>query len=243
MVKRLIAYLAPHKFMVAAVMATMLATTAVEMLSPWPYRAGSRQGWQRRVTLGAGVLGLFLALVTPAGGTLPGTGGPPPGSVEGAPVKNYGIVREGILSRSGLPKANGYAWLLRQGARSIVNLTTEDRRDLLVHRFGFDRYLWLPMVGPPSHAQAEQFLGFVQDSGNWPLHVHCDAGKDRSGVMVALFRYAIDGWPLERALEEAKLYRRSGLFPQYIEWLQRWAGWHPPGSHRRSGTGSGDDGR
>jgi len=56
-------------------------------------------------------------------------------------------------------------------------------------------------------------------------------------MMAAFVRYAIDGWPLERALAEARSYRKgSKLAPQYIAWLRRWAAGHEPGSHRR-GTG------
>ncbi len=38
MVKRLISYLGAHRFVMGTVVATMLASTGVEMLSPWPLK-------------------------------------------------------------------------------------------------------------------------------------------------------------------------------------------------------------
>lgn len=70
--------------------------------------------------------------------------------------------------------------------------------------------------------------------------MHCAEGKSRAGLMAALVRYAIDGWPLEKALEEAKLYRKGkGLRPKYVQWLTQWAASHPPGSYRLTGDNDG----
>jgi len=51
--------------------------------------------------------------------------------------------------------------------------------------------------------------------------------------MAALARYAIDGWPIDRAIAEARSYRRGkDLSPGQIEWLRNWAATHKPGSHK-----------
>jgi hypothetical protein len=181
------------------------------------------------------LVSLWLILTLPAStevaASAMGTTGPLLGPVEGAPVRNYGIVEQGILSRSGKLTSDDYAWVRQQGVKGIVDFTHEDVDESFLKELGFTSYFRLSLSGPPNNAQAEQFLTFVRDSRNWPLHVHCYAGKDRTGVMVALFRYAIDGWPLEKALEEAKLYRAGkDLYPKYVEWLKRWAESHPPGS-------------
>jgi len=153
------------------------------------------------------------------------------------PVPNFGVVWERKLTRSGQPRSPaGWTWLRRQGVRSIVNFRTEkdDYRGV-----GFEHVLWLPFKKsqPPKDADAGRFLAFVRDPQNWPVHIHCRAGRSRTGMMAAFVRYAIDGWPLGRALAEARSYRKgSKLAPQYIAWLRRWAAGHEPGSHRR-GTG------
>lgn len=169
------------------------------------------------------------------------TSSPVSGPVKGTPVWNYGVVDQDLLSRSALPKEQGYTWLRRQGVISVVNLMMKDVGEVYLRGLGFQNYLWLPLHGPPTDdAQAERFLQFVGDSRNWPVHVHCAEGKDRTGGLVALVRYAIDGWPIEKALEEARLYRKGeDLTPKFLEWLERWGQRHPPGSHRPVGHGNG----
>src|SRR2546425_12339464 len=65
-----------------------------------------------------------------------------------------------------------------------------------------------PPADPPSDQQAEEFLRVIQDPNNAPVHMHCNAGRDRTAMMAALARYSIDGWPMEKALEEARSEER-----------------------------------
>jgi protein tyrosine/serine phosphatase len=181
------------------------------------------------------ILGVLMTVASTLGavvlpeGTSPSLSGP----VKGASVKQYGIVDPGILSRSGRPTPAGYAWLRQQGVNSIVNFTDKDTGAAVMQELGFAHYLWLPLHGPPTEAvQAERFLSFVRDAQHWPVHMHCHAGQDRTGVMGALVRYAIDGWPLEAALAEARRYKGHALAPKYLTWLNEWVASHPPGSHR-----------
>jgi protein tyrosine/serine phosphatase len=86
---------------------------------------------------------------------------------------------------------------------------------------------------PPTEQQAEQFLRFIQDPKNQPVHIHCVAGQSRTGLMAALTRYAIDGWSLDRAFEEARHYRQGRVLSKKREdWLREWAAKHPAGSFR-----------
>jgi rhodanese/phosphatase family protein len=104
-----------------------------------------------------------------------------------------------------------------------------------LHGARFEHTLWLPITKKnlPTDRDAEEFLAFVRDSRHWPVHIYCEKGRDRSGFMAALVRYAIDGWSLDRALAEARTYRDGkDLAPNYVAWLRRWAAGHTPGSHR-----------
>ena len=144
------------------------------------------------------------------------------------------MVWENRLTRSGQPRSEeGWRWLRRQGIKSVVNFRAEEDTDYT--GLDFERVLWLPFTShkPPTDDDAEEFLAFVRDRRNWPVHIHCKNGRGRTGVMAALVRYAIDGWPLERALAEARTYRRGeDLGPPYMAWLRRWAAHHEPASHR-----------
>lgn len=95
--------------------------------------------------------------------------------------------------------------------------------------------MWLDIEDEtaPTDEQAERFLSFVSDSNNWPVLIHCKVGLGRTGTMVALIRYSIDGWSMEEALKEARVYRGGiSMVKVQVDWLRRWAENHPPGSYR-----------
>ena len=156
------------------------------------------------------------------------------------PMKNYGVVWVHKLTRSGMPRADtGWDWLREQGVKSVVTLREDEDVDYAKH--GFTNVLRIPLNESsfPTEAQARQFLAFIQDPENQPVHVHCAAGKDRTGLMVALARYAVDGWPLDKALAEARTYRGGeSLDHDRVAWLKDWAGKHPPGNARLEGLPS-----
>ena len=155
----------------------------------------------------------------------------------GPSLRHWGVVWERRLTRSGIPKDDlAWQWLRGQGVRSIVTFRMQNDTDY--GRFGFERVLRLPISGnppadPPRAEQAEAFLRFIQDPKNVPVHIHCNSGRDRTGMMAALARYSIDGWPMEKAIEEARSYRHGeDLPPKRMAWLYKWARQHKPGSHR-----------
>jgi|SRR5439155_12177137 len=158
------------------------------------------------LALAAGSISLPLACRPPA--RVRRLWGPKAATRQALP--NYGVIWEGRLTRSGQPgNEEGWRWLQKQGVRSVVSFRTEEDTDHTA--LGFARVLWLPMAHKlPTDDQAEEFLAFVRDPRNWPVHIHCKEGRARTTVMAALVRYAIDGWPLDRALAEARIYRGGG---------------------------------
>jgi hypothetical protein len=154
-----------------------------------------------------------------------------------SPVRNYGVVWPGKLTRSGLPDSDSeWRWLRHQGVKSIVTFLGHDDDDVDYEKYGFEHVLRIPLDDEdvPTEAQSRSFLAFVQDPNHWPVHMHCHAGKDRTGMMAALVRYAVDGWSLDRALAEARPYRKGKDLAEFrVEWLEKWAALHAPGSERR----------
>jgi len=66
-------------------------------------------------------------------------------------------------------------------------------------------YEHIPMTGWPlfpKEKQVIQFLQIVTDKKRTPVLVHCQHGADRTGIMCAIYRIAVQGWTKERALEE-----------------------------------------
>ena len=132
-----------------------------------------------------------------------------------------------------------FEWLAQQGWQGVVNLRVDGERD----EVGDDRklpgfsqlgmnYLALPMVDghPPKEEQAKQFLSFVSNPVNQPVHVHCRGGIGRAGTMVALYRYAVQGWPMDQAIEESRAFK-GGVSNLQEVWLKGWAQENTAGSY------------
>ncbi|MCL5772850.1 MAG: sulfur transferase domain-containing protein [Firmicutes bacterium] len=152
---------------------------------------------------------------------------------------SFAIPVPGVLSRSGQPLLSEFKWLKAKGWKSDINLRTDGERgevgdDSKIKGFkklGLN-YLYLPIAdgSPPTEAQAKTFLNFVTNPANQPAHVHCRGGIGRTGVMVALYRYSIQGWPMDKAIQESVLFS-GGVSESQRKWLLNWAKHHKPGSY------------
>jgi hypothetical protein len=150
----------------------------------------------------------------------------------GTPIPDFATVWDGALSISSTPLVNSqWTWLRARDAQTIVNLN-DGMPD--VARFGFESFLWVRFApgGTPTNEDAGDFLDFIQVHDNQPVHISSER-SDRKALMVALARYAIDGWSLQNALAEAqRLNQGIPLSLAQVLWLQGWAATHLPGSYR-----------
>jgi protein tyrosine phosphatase (PTP) superfamily phosphohydrolase (DUF442 family) len=131
-------------------------------------------------------------------------------------VPRFAEVEPGF-ARGALPSAEGIRALAARGYRTVVSLQHDDVERERVRAAGME-YIEIPMkcglfgAPAPSERQARAFLAAVGDSAKRPVFVHCRHGRDRTGVMVALYRVARNGWTAERAVTETK---ERGIRPQY----------------------------
>ncbi len=116
-----------------------------------------------------------------------------------------------VLIRSPQPDADDLADLARsEGVRTVVNLRgaapgepwyEEERRG--VEAIGAR---WVQHETSGRSAPGERWvattLALFEDEAAWPILVHCEGGVHRTGLVVALYRMAIQGWSAERAVEE-----------------------------------------
>lgn len=89
---------------------------------------------------------------------------------------------------------------------------------------GIKGYRSIPMSDkhPPTPAQEDEFLRIVEDPSNWPVLVHCQGGRHRTGAMVALYRVRHDGWTAAQAFTEAKAFGYyDGPFGRHAE-IGKW---------------------
>jgi len=147
-------------------------------------------------------------------------------SCASAPIENYHTVAEGILQRGAQPTEEGFRQLKAAGIRTVVDLRRGDRREeeACVRDLGMD-YVNIPCrAESPSDHSAAQFLQIVLDARRQPVFVHCQAGRDRTGTVVAVYRIVVQGWTAQRAIDE--LHEHQGVvrlflpqIPEYLEHL------------------------
>jgi tyrosine-protein phosphatase SIW14 len=121
------------------------------------------------------------------------------------------IEREGLpnlhkvseeLYRGAQPTAEGMKELKKLGIKTVINLRAfhSDRDEIGETELDYEH---IPI--PAWRLKEEhviQFLKLVTDKSRTPVFVHCMHGADRTGVMSAIHRIVIEGWPKEEAIEE-----------------------------------------
>lgn len=150
----------------------------------------------------------------------------------------FSIPVPGVLSRSGQPTADEFRWLKENGWKSIINFRVDREKDSYVSDLDIANlneiglaYLNIPIKdgGTPSEEQAVQFLKFITDPKNQPANIHCAAGTGRTGLMAALYRYAVQGWPMDKAIAEKSSFGSDNETQK--KWLEKWASNHSPGEY------------
>lgn len=108
------------------------------------------------------------------------------------------------LYRGAQPSALGMRSLEEMGIKTVINLRDlHDDGDKLkgtqLHyvRIRVDTF-------HPDYAEMVAFLKAATDPANQPVFVHCQHGADRTGMMVALYRIAVQGWAKADAIRELK---------------------------------------
>ena len=146
-------------------------------------------------------------------------------------LPNFHQVNE-HLSRGAQPLKNGLQRLAALRIKTIINLRGADegtRAEETEARAAGLRYFNVPMrdLSRPTDEQVERVLSIINDSQNWPVFVHCNHGRDRTGVIIACYRISHDGWTSEKAKAEAKHYGMSwvqfGMKDYISDYDKRWS--------------------
>jgi protein tyrosine/serine phosphatase len=134
-----------------------------------------------------------------------------------AGVSDAGKVND-YLYRGTQPHNEGLESLKRLGVDTIVDLRGERRGTeeketrnaaiLGIHVVNIPGNGW----SPPTDEQMAQFLALVREKPRHKIYIHCWLGSDRSGVFIAAYRMAFEGWTPERALAEMYYFHFKGFW-------------------------------
>ena len=127
------------------------------------------------------------------------------------------------IYRGAQPKPEGYATLKAMGVRTVINLRTHHGGRKAVEAAGM-RYVEIPMsffrdVDP---AAVRKALSVMTDPANQPVFLHCSRGKDRAGVVVAVYRMEVDGWSMAEAEAEMEAFGFHEIWSQLKKFVHRY---------------------
>jgi len=123
------------------------------------------------------------------------------------------------LYRGAQPTAEGFGQLKRLGIKTITSLreTHSDRGAMKGLGLRYAHIRFNP-TRPEDHEVAE-FLQVMRDPANQPAFVHCLAGSDRTGTMVAIYRVVQQGWPMQEAVKELPRFGYHEVWTHLIRYL------------------------
>ena len=140
-------------------------------------------------------------------------------------LPNFGTV-SATLFRGAQPSLSGFSSLHQMGVGIVVNFRNEPdeiaAEQHQVESLGM-KYVNIPWSGhdEPSDKQIVQFLDLVRTNPQTKIFVHCAAGADRTGTMVAAYRIAMEHKSTEEALKEMHSFHYHHFWlPQLERYVQ-----------------------
>lgn len=136
-------------------------------------------------------------------------------------VPNFGRLKPNLY-RGGQPSSMGFANLRAIGVDTVISFTLGEEGARVeageVRKLGMD-FISLPWstMGVPDRQDIDTFLNYLRDHPDRSVFVHCKAGSDRTGTMLALSRIAIDGWPARQAVDEMEAFHFHAIFLPHLK--------------------------
>lgn len=137
-------------------------------------------------------------------------------------IPNLRVVSNNLV-RGGQPQPEGLKVLKDAGVKVVINLRSTEsglvslfRKSATPHsnpeleaekkaarELGM-KFIQIPLdvFGHPDEEHLDEFLSFVTGPECEPAFVHCLHGRDRTGLMLAVYRVVSDNWPVEKAYHE-----------------------------------------
>lgn len=122
-------------------------------------------------------------------------------------VRNFGEVTP-TLFRGGQANEEGWRNLAKMGVDIVVDLrvTREGHEREQVTQLGM-QFVSIPwQCFNPNDSDIARFLQLLRDNPGKKVFVHCYIGDDRTGMEIAAFRIAEQGWTAKQAREEMEAF-------------------------------------
>jgi tyrosine-protein phosphatase SIW14 len=141
-------------------------------------------------------------------------------------VADFGKVND-FLYRGAQPKDDGVEQLKGMGIDTIVDLRGElhgliEKERQHAESLGM-RFINLPGSGwaTANDEQIAQFFSLIRERPRRKIFIHCWLGGDRSGMFIAAYRIAFQGWSPEQAIQEMRSFHYLHFWhPNMARWVE-----------------------
>lgn len=120
-------------------------------------------------------------------------------------IPRFYEVDPGRIDRLAQPTELGIAELAKKGVRTIIKLNTDnlDMERAAASHAGI-RLIEKPISGlfAPNEQTENEIQALLRDPHLWPIAFHCEQGRDRTGLVAALYRMNVQGWSPDAAHKE-----------------------------------------
>jgi len=127
-------------------------------------------------------------------------------------IDHFARIDTGVY-RGATPTPGGLRALAREHVKTLICLRSEVPNRQTAQELGFRiEHIPLSPFNPPSSEQIRRFLEVATDPSAKPVFFYCWYGKDRTGVMAAVYRMHVQGWSEEAAMAEMMEFEFSRKF-------------------------------
>lgn len=150
---------------------------------------------------------------------------PPPLSVVDKQF-NFHLVDKNVW-RSSQPNPESIKRMKEHGLKSIINLRGDEQTDIWEKKLSDS--LGINYFSKPMDATKEQDLEYlkeilliVEDENNQPVLIHCLGGKDRTGLIVGMYKLKHTDISMEELRKETIMYGHDKKYESIFRTLEIW---------------------
>ena len=131
----------------------------------------------------------------------------------GSSIRNFCVVRPGVLWRGEAPTHSDAQWLVEHGIGTVVSLQLDVRHSFesvhldptQVRSVVYYRVRDFSAIQVLTHQHLDEHVAEVLaiiEKAPKPVIVSCRAGVDRTGVIAAAYRMLVQGWSAKQAIAD-----------------------------------------